>query len=384
MKGSGFTLRSYFLDPLLSHRGFLELRRFPAFDGLRALAAAMVIAFHFGGPKFAFVSGWLGVQLFFVLSGFLITTLLLREEALGGRISLGNFWIRRLLRILPLYYLVFFIILAVGVLRTGAIQSVLSNSLWWFLAVSPDLAPTDMGFPPAWTIGIEQKFYIVWPLIGFVLIVGRVGRRVVVWVSALALTLALSFLVWSSMVHYAVILFGSGMAIAMHYGRSFSFARFLTARATSIAAIALLIAVQLNASAIQQYFQSQTQLVLLYGLCAALAVPGLCALTLQAKALALGPLRWLGDRSYAIYLLQVVALIVITAVFPGIQGLRYLILVSAVVIILADVAHRWVELPSIEWGRSLVRRRSLRRSGRAARVSLLGGQPEGGLPRGEA
>ena len=71
------------------------MRRFPALDGLRAIAAVIVVAFHFGGPRWTWLSGWVGVQLFFVLSGFLITTLMLREEESRGRVSLRSFYIRR-------------------------------------------------------------------------------------------------------------------------------------------------------------------------------------------------------------------------------------------------------------------------------------------------
>ena len=95
---------------------------FPELDGLRFIAFVMVFLFHGGLPE-AFVrqiigrtaaralreNGGYGVQLFFILSGYLITTLLLREEARYGRVALCAFWVRRILRIWPLYYLVILI-----------------------------------------------------------------------------------------------------------------------------------------------------------------------------------------------------------------------------------------------------------------------------------
>ena len=95
---------------------------FPELDGMRFIAFLLVYCFHGGVPPLVFAhlvgstvanalrsNGGYGVQLFFILSGYLITTLLLREEARYGRIALRAFWIRRILRIWPLYYLIVFI-----------------------------------------------------------------------------------------------------------------------------------------------------------------------------------------------------------------------------------------------------------------------------------
>jgi peptidoglycan/LPS O-acetylase OafA/YrhL len=76
-------------------------RHIPSLDGLRAVAVMVVIVYHAG---FAVVPGDIGVSIFFVLSGFLITWLLLKEEEQGGKISLRNFYMRRVLRIFPAYF----------------------------------------------------------------------------------------------------------------------------------------------------------------------------------------------------------------------------------------------------------------------------------------
>ena len=75
----------------------------PELDGIRALAVWIVMLFHAGVPLME--GGWVGVDVFFVLSGFLVTTLLLAEEERHHRVSLGSFWMRRMLRLLPAYYL---------------------------------------------------------------------------------------------------------------------------------------------------------------------------------------------------------------------------------------------------------------------------------------
>jgi peptidoglycan/LPS O-acetylase OafA/YrhL len=367
----------------LGYHEFLAQRRFAAFDGVRAIAAIMVIAFHFAGPRFAFLSGWLGVQLFFVLSGFLITTLLLREEKLAGRVSLSNFWIRRIFRIVPNYYLIVLASVIILVLNGEWTSAGGTRSIGWFLAVSPELAPTSLGFTPAWTIGIEQKFYVVWPLLAFVISANFARRRAIVWLATLVTVLALTIAYSSYFVHFVVILMGCGLAIALNSPRGFRALRWLTTPIAGLVAIAALLAVQLSAVSVQHLFNSQVQLILVYGLCAAAAVPSLCASTGAAGVLSTRPLRWLGDRSYSIYLVQGVAGAMVSGVFRGSPGLHFFAIELVVVIVLADAMHRWLELPSIRFGKRWIDRRAIRGSEASARALILGAQPEGGLPRGE-
>src|SRR5262245_38320588 len=96
-------------EPATTYQEFRELTRFPALDGVRAIAVLMVITVHSGFHSdfwlWGLVDGSMGVPIFFVLSGYLITTLCLREEADRGSVSLKAFYIRRALRLLPAYYL---------------------------------------------------------------------------------------------------------------------------------------------------------------------------------------------------------------------------------------------------------------------------------------
>ncbi|MBX6314317.1 MAG: acyltransferase [Isosphaeraceae bacterium] len=178
---------------------------FPQLDGLRLIAFVLVYLFHQGVPQFegwinaldrtirGFFStarrppgpalgftirdnGWVGVQLFFILSGFLITTLLLREERRFGRIDLRSFWVRRILRIWPLYYLTLFLGFfalpwAQGVVSSSSYVELLRRHLPWFLVF---LGNWSMGFggPPMndaitvlWSVCVEEQFYIVCPLL---------------------------------------------------------------------------------------------------------------------------------------------------------------------------------------------------------------------------
>lgn len=160
------------------------LHHLPALDGLRGLAVAGVLAFH--GDHL--VGGYLGVDLFFVLSGFLITSLLLREGDGTGSIALGAFWARRARRLLPalfgllagivLFALVWATPFELGALRTDALASVFYVANWqaiWSGHGYWDLFTTPSPLQHTWSLAIEEQFYLVWPLVVLALI--RVRRR---------------------------------------------------------------------------------------------------------------------------------------------------------------------------------------------------------------
>jgi len=146
-----------------------------ALDGVRAVAVALVLADHGGIPGMA--GGFLGVDVFFVLSGFLITSLLLDELGRSGRVDLGNFWIRRARRLLPALVLM---VLTVAVgrqlfspeailgLRDDAVAAFFWVANWMFVADKTGYFA--QGAPPsplqhAWSLGVEEQYYIVWPLV---------------------------------------------------------------------------------------------------------------------------------------------------------------------------------------------------------------------------
>jgi len=149
-------------------------RRMPGLDGLRAIAVFLVIAYHFGIPG---APGGHGVLLFFVLSGFLITRLLVLEEENTGAVSLGAFYARRTLRIFPAFYaysaLVIAAMLAAGrpVLWPQAIASLLYvNNYYQALHGDPNTA-----FSHTWSLAVEEQFYLLWPGI-FILLRSRKAR----------------------------------------------------------------------------------------------------------------------------------------------------------------------------------------------------------------
>ena len=165
---------------------------FPELDGVRAIAALMVMAFHYGQSSYAsrlLVFGQTGVDLFFVLSGFLITTILLQSRQ-GDWQEIKKFYIRRTLRIFPLYY--GYLILAS--LITGAI------SIWYWLYLQ-NLAisfstlfhrPPPYGPGHFWSLAVEEQFYLAWPFL--ILFSSRKRLSSVMWACvALALVLRVFF-----------------------------------------------------------------------------------------------------------------------------------------------------------------------------------------------
>ncbi len=142
----------------------LSASHLPALDGLRAVAVFLVIFYHFGFER---VPGAHGVMIFFVLSGFLITWLLLKENERDGNISLRGFYRRRILRIFPAFY-VYWILLVALLLVTG--RKVLWPHVWsaflyvsnYYIAINGD---PNNGFSHTWSLAIEEQFYLLWPFV---------------------------------------------------------------------------------------------------------------------------------------------------------------------------------------------------------------------------
>jgi peptidoglycan/LPS O-acetylase OafA/YrhL len=148
---------------------FAKTKTFGSLDGLRAIAILAVVWHHAG----AVVPGWqitgrgfLGVDLFFIISGFLIVTLLLREQRRTSTVSLQNFYIRRILRISPPYYLMLLVVGTVAFLKPGGTTSeaVKRDLPYAFLYLS-NLVPMHSQLAITWSLSVEEQFYIVVPTV---------------------------------------------------------------------------------------------------------------------------------------------------------------------------------------------------------------------------
>jgi peptidoglycan/LPS O-acetylase OafA/YrhL len=184
--------------------------RSPAVDGLRTIAVVLVVVFHMFPTRL--VGGAVGVDIFFVISGFVITTTLLQEDAATGRISLRAFYLRRWLRLMPALTLVGGTVLVAAMVfptglfagqSQGAVFSMtylmnLARGLGWGTEHSLDA----MGH--AWSLGIEEQFYLAWPMVLLVLL--ALPRRVamVVWPLLIAVPTVLRITLWSPAAAFAI------------------------------------------------------------------------------------------------------------------------------------------------------------------------------------
>lgn len=149
--------------------------RVDSLDGLRTIAVVLVVAFHLAVPGLQ--GGYLGVDVFFVLSGFLITTLLLRELSATGRIDLGRFWARRALRLMPAALVVILAVVVWGLtlappfrrpaIGADALWSLLYVGNWRFIASAGyfDDDGTRSPLLHVWSLAVEEQFYLVWPIL---------------------------------------------------------------------------------------------------------------------------------------------------------------------------------------------------------------------------
>jgi peptidoglycan/LPS O-acetylase OafA/YrhL len=166
----------------------LQPARMPQLDGVRALAVSLVVLAHAGPPAFLALGGH-GVTLFFVLSAYLITGILLRlrEQPIGS--SLRTFYARRALRIVPAYALVLIVLVAVRAptMREAWPWHALYLSNWWTF-LNGDWAPSTAHL---WTLSIEEQFYLVWPFVVLVLPERWLGPLCIASISVAVVTRAM-------------------------------------------------------------------------------------------------------------------------------------------------------------------------------------------------
>lgn len=147
----------------------------PALNGIRGVAVALVLVGHSGIP--GVTGGFIGVDIFFVLSGFLITSLLLDEIGRSGKLDLGSFWVRRARRLLPALLIMVLAVIAarmlfppdaVSNLRNDATAAFLWVANWAFVSHETDYF--SQGAPPSplqhtWSLGVEEQYYLIWPVL---------------------------------------------------------------------------------------------------------------------------------------------------------------------------------------------------------------------------
>ena len=201
----------------------------PALDAIRGVAALMVVVAHTIGPR---QLGSMGVAVFFVLSGFLITWLLVKESDKTGRISLRDFYIRRALRIFPAFYVFWVVCIAAAALRGDRIPW---TETWFCFLYMGDYYSavahaTDSIMGICWSLGVEEKFYLLWPFVFARLHLNPTKLLKVaglfiaaLWLyrvtSTLALSLPRDYLRYAFESRFDNILFGCVLALGLKLGK---------------------------------------------------------------------------------------------------------------------------------------------------------------------
>jgi len=347
--------------PSAGYAAFRESRYYPALDGLRAVSILLVVVWHAHGDRWWFLSGYTGVNIFFVLSGFLIHTLLLREEETEGAVWKTGFYLRRCFRILPLYLTV--LVAYVVVLRAPSLAEQAAQfraALPYYLTAMNDFAP----FAPynqSWSLGVEEKFYFCSPLLFFVLL-PKVRREVMAVLIAGPMLLAIHLqIAWVA--PYGMILVGCLLAEILH--RPTSFAAIERRGWLLPLAFGLWIALHL----LLGVFPDRSHLLFGYLLFAYVLNAAFVVAVLVvrpswlSRLLGSGPAVWVGRRSYGIYLVHLLCLSVAERLllrvglprdpFHGLLLPAVTLVFSAVV---AGILYRVLEQPAIAFGQSLNRR----------------------------
>jgi peptidoglycan/LPS O-acetylase OafA/YrhL len=341
------------MDTARAHQEFLRTRIFPGLDGLRALSIILVMAHHVSGLHHGFLGrGYLGVSLFFAISGFLITSLLLRERDAHGFISLARFYGRRSLRIFPLYYAVLGVYaLLVLLIEKGATEKAdFFNNLPAFLTYTsnwfvPQETDKRIIFYFAWSLATEEQFYLLWP--GVMRLAHRWGA-VLFMAGLLVISLwapwavetgrldgtLLSVRILASFA--APICMGCLAAYAAHSPKGFAWVYRVLGHAWMPP---LLLALVLGAVATDGVPYGLTSLVM-----TALVV-STCLRTQHwlMPALTLAPFRYVGTISYGVYLMHMLALNLVRRAVPG-QGfaITFLLTLGATVVA-AGLSYRYFE-----------------------------------------
>jgi peptidoglycan/LPS O-acetylase OafA/YrhL len=348
--------------------------RAPGLDGVRALAVFAVIAFH---EQFAaFHGGFLGVDVFFVLSGYLITDLLAANWARHGQLDLRGFWIRRARRLLPALAVVLVTVTAavaviepgqLGALRPALLAAVSYSSNWW-QALQHQSYFAGFGPPPPlrhlWSLAIEEQFYMVWPLILIVTLrtCQRRWLRAAVALAGAALSAGAMAVIYVPGADPSRVYYGTDThASALFIGAALAFAWPLRqlraaprqqarrADAAGLAGIAVL------CWAMSRYSGGDAALYPAGLVIAALGAGGLVVAAASpgviAGLLSWAPLRWAGVRSYGIYLWHWPVIAIAAAITGPRPGAPWLgAAEAATAITLAAASWTWIEEPVLRNG----------------------------------
>jgi peptidoglycan/LPS O-acetylase OafA/YrhL len=338
----------------------------PALDGLRAVSVLVIMAYHGGASWLS--GGFLAVDIFFVLSGFLITSLLLLEYQVHGRLDLRTFWARRARRLLPALFVMLLAVLIYGAFLAGdaaatvrrdAVATLVYMSNWWFIASGNSYFEQFQDPSPlthTWSLAIEEQWYLILPLVLVLLLPRMRDRRWLAFglgaaalISALDMALLASPETDASRVYYGTdtriqsLLVGALLAVLLTPGvlqRITGAARWLGgAAALTVVGFVLLTSDQ----SVGMYYG---------GFLAFAGATGLLLASVQARpegrlatTLSWGPLVWTGKISYGLYLWHWPVYVILSPERVQTSGPPLLVVRFAVTFALAALSYYYVEMP---------------------------------------
>jgi peptidoglycan/LPS O-acetylase OafA/YrhL len=356
-------------------------------DGLRAVAVLLVLGFHFGLGWLG--GGFFGVDMFYVLSGYLITGLLLAEFERRERIGLAAFWLRRARRLLPALLLVLVAVTllvrfaeptgAVPGFRGSALSALFYLSNWWQIASSGNYFVATGAVTPlahTWSLAVEEQFYLVWPLVALAVlrVAGsfRRGVRALLLVAGVGVTASVvemavlyrpganpTRIYFGTDTHAQSVLVGAVLAcvltlIERQRGETGMDpeARAPAARAqiTAVGLVGLALVVALSHSLGGSSAATYRGGFVLVAVCSALVIAAVVTVPggILARILSLAPLVWLGTISYGIYLWHFPIVIFLDSQRTGLGGPALFALRTAVTVGVAAVSFYLIERPVIE------------------------------------
>ena len=354
----------------------------PALDGFRGIAVLIVVAFHssllltWWHHRFI-EAGGLGVDAFFVLSGFLITALLLREQANGGGVRVGAFYRRRALRLLPaliVFLSAHAIYATIAHLPAAPERSSLGSALFYYLNTGLRRGALSEGIGHLWSLSVEEQFYLVWPLL-VLLVVGLSRRTTTVVFVMIGAIIAVD-------VHRAVRYQQGAAVLPLHIGaitRADSLlvgallAQLWVRGKTPAKGLALAAWAALGFYAYLVMESASERFFYLGGYTAvAIAVAVMILALLEsdwsaARFLRLRPLRMVGRVSYGLYIWHLAVFAAVVRYGAGWAPVTRLVVGLGLSAIACWASWTFVEQPFLRWKSRLEKRKRPRRAVRWAR-----------------
>ncbi len=352
--------------------------RIEGLDGLRAFAVLVVLGFHLW--PLTLPGGFLGVDVFFVISGFLITTLLVRERSSKGRINLPAFWIRRARRLIPALLLVVTASVAVAWVVNRELLVNIQRQVVGALTFSTNWIEIWAGsdyfnesaqalFVTFWSLAVEEQFYMFWPLllVGLLTVISSRVLRTVLAISAATISALLMAWLYDSnsatRVYYGTDTHSFGLMIGVALAFAFSgskklesnrFWQMLRPWIGVIAIIGLTALVIVVDSAAPSTYRGGIVIASLFSALAVATLPG--KQTFFTRICKVGALAWVGERSYGIYLWHWPVLLIVSSALSATHdpafgpGWTTILAVLVLTFGLSEMSFRWMENPIRENG----------------------------------